>query len=138
MTTQFLSLAILIFSFACNSNSEEKQVIAAGIDSSNTIEIKGTANIRFDFTATRNKTNSTIIEIIGTLYNDNIDTVYFFTHTCDGDQYLLRYDTARFELTHFMICNALFPKKQYIAPKSHYDFLYILNSLKTKQILIWV
>jgi len=121
MTTQFFSLVVLLFSFACNSDRKEKQVLVADDDSMN-IKIETAVNIRFDFTATRSKTNSDIVEVAAEIYNDNTDTVYFLTYTCAGDQYALHYDTTRFALNPFMMCNAMFPKKQHIAPKGYYEF----------------
>ena len=56
------------------------------------------------------------------LFNDNTDTVYFLSSTCDGEQYSLRYDTAKFVLTPFMNCNASYPIIIKIAPRGQHDF----------------
>lgn len=84
-----------------------------------TTEIRG---IRFVFKATRTNNFKETIEIIATLYNDNSDTAYFLTSTCNGEIYSLRYDSTKFELTPFVICNASFPTIGKIAPNGQYNF----------------
>jgi hypothetical protein len=79
-------------------------------------------NIHFAFKAERINTFKESIEIKATLYNDNVDTVYFLTSSCDGEQYSLRYDTTKFELTPFMECNVSFTRLGKIAPKGRYYF----------------
>jgi hypothetical protein len=82
-------------------------------------EIRG---IRFAFKAGRINTFKETIEIKGTLYNDNSDTAYFLSSTCDGEQYSLRFDKAKFSLTPFMNCNASFLRLGKIAPNGQYSF----------------
>ncbi len=55
-------------------------------------------------------------------FNSNADTVYFLSSSCDGEQYSLRSDTAKFVLTPFINCNASYPRLMKIAPKGQYDF----------------
>ena len=62
------------------------------------------------------------IEVNATLYNDNTDTVYFLSGTCDGDQYKLWYDTTRFSLNPFRNCNANFSVITAIPPKGQHHF----------------
>jgi len=87
-----------------------------------------TANIQFDFSAKHIKSHKNryvrdaTIEINASLFNNNQDTLYFLSISCDGDQYSLKYDTSKFNLTPFMVCNASFPVVQRIAPKGHYNF----------------
>ncbi len=78
--------------------------------------------IRFDFTARQTDSFRKTIEIKASLINDNADTVYFLTSTCDGEQYSLRYDTTKFILASLRMCNASFPRLEKIAPKGHYSF----------------
>ncbi len=99
-----------------------------------TTKIKAKENIRFDFSAGRINTFKETIEIKATLYNDNSDTVYFLSSTCDGEQYSLRYDTAKFMLTPFLNCNASYPKIIKIGPNGQHDFQahFRYNSMETK------
>lgn len=91
-------------------------------------------NIRFDFTASRMNKNPQIIEVKATLFNDNNDTVYFLSSTCSGDQYLLRYDTAKFRHTPLITCNASYPEVMKIKPHGQYNFNahFGYNSSETK------
>lgn len=99
-------------------------------------KVKPKENIRFDFTAERMDAHKETIEIKASLFNDNTDTAYFLSSSCDGDQYSLRYDTAKFVLTPFMGCNASYPCLLRIAPKGQYDFVahfrYRANETKIK------
>ncbi len=107
MTRQILLLIIVILGLSCNSGRQES---------------KAKENIRFDLSAGRINTFQETIEIKASLFNDNMDTVYFLSSTCDGEQYSLRYDTAKFVLTPFMNCNASYPIIIKIAPKGQHDF----------------
>jgi hypothetical protein len=121
MTRQFLFLLILTFGLSCNSCRQESSTEQKVIETART-EIKGKDNIRFDFSAERMKTSKETIEIKASLFNDNADTVYFLSSSCFGEQYSLCYDTAKFELTPFVLCNASFPRIMKIAPNGQYDF----------------
>jgi hypothetical protein len=79
-------------------------------------------DVRFDISAKRIYSFKEAIEIRATILNNSIDTIYFLTTTCDGDQYSLRYDTSKFILTPSVYCNASFPRLQKIEPKGQYDF----------------
>jgi hypothetical protein len=99
-----------------------------------------TQNIRFDFTSKylngqyEFKSDSLIaadagllnfdslIEINASLYNDNLDTVYFLHSTCDGTQFLLQYDSTKFMLSPIMSCNASWVVSEKIAPKAKFKF----------------
>ena len=98
------------------------------------IKSKNVDNVRFDISARRINTFAETIEINATLSNNNIDTIYFLTSTCEGEQYSLRYDTAKYILTPFMNCNASYPKLQKISPKGQYNFLahFHFNGKETK------
>jgi hypothetical protein len=121
MTRQILFLIIFSLGLSCNSGRQENKAVL-NVASSNKTEIKAKENIRFDFSAGRINTFQESIEIKALLFNDNIDTVYFLSSSCDGEQYSLRYDTAKFMLTPLMNCNASYPKLIKIAPKGKYDF----------------
>ncbi len=121
MTRQILFLIILTAGFSCNSSWQKNKIEANVIGSDNT-EIKAKENIRFDFSVGRINTFQETIEIKASLFNDNEDTVYFLSSSCDGEQYSLLYDTAKFVLTPFMNCNGSFPRLMKIAPKGQYDF----------------
>jgi hypothetical protein len=79
-------------------------------------------NLRFDFSARRINSDRETIEINASLFNNNSDTVYFMTASCNGEQYSLRYDTAKFILTSFINCNASYPRLMKIAPNGQYNF----------------
>jgi hypothetical protein len=124
---------MLTLGLSCNSGRQESKA-ELSVTGSDTIEIKAKENIRFDFSAGRINTFQETIEIKASLFNDNIDTVYFLSSTCDGEQYSLRYDTAKFVLTPFMNCNASYPIIIKIPPKGQHDFQahFRLSRKKTK------
>lgn len=121
MTRQILSLIILALGLSCIAGKEANQTELSVVGSDKTEE-KVKENIRFDFTAERINTFKETIEIKASLFNDNIDTVCFLSSSCDGEQYSLCYDTAKFVLTPFINCNASYPRLMKIAPKGQYDF----------------
>ncbi len=121
MTRQTLFLIILTLGLSCIAGREPNQPELSVVGSDKT-QGKVKENIRFDFTAERINTFKETIEIKASLFNDNTDTVYFLSSSCDGEQYSLRYDTAKFVLTPFINCNASYPRLMKIAPKGQYDF----------------
>jgi len=80
-------------------------------------------DVRFDISTRRIHSFKEAIEIKAIIFNNNIDTIYFLTSTCEGEQYSLRYDTAKFILTPFMNCNASYPRLQKLLPKGQHDFI---------------
>ena len=116
-----LSFLFITIILSCNV---KQQAIPSQSEQSKTPvrEITLSKKIRFDFTAERNAGYRDYVTVYGTLYNDETDTVHFLSTTCDGDQYSLRFDTSKFELTPLRFCNATFPAKQKIAPKGRYSF----------------
>jgi hypothetical protein len=90
--------------------------------------------IRFKFSAGRINTFKETIEINAALFNDNSDTVYFLTSTCEGEQFSLRFDTAEFTLTPLLNCNASYPMIEKIAPHGQYNFHahFRCSSIETK------
>jgi len=121
MTRQILFLIILTAGLSSISSWRESKIEANVVRSDNT-EVKAKENIRFDFSVGRINTFQETIEIKASLFNDNPDTVYFLSSSCNGEQYSLRYDTAKFVLTPFINCNASYPRLMKIAPKGQYDF----------------
>jgi len=121
MTRNFFYFIILSFLISYKLGGQESKVDGLLI-SDKTIATNEIRGIRFYIKAGRINTLKETIEIKAIIYNDNIDTAYFLTSTCDGEQYSLRYDTAKFELTPLMNCNASFPRVVKIAPKGQYDF----------------
>lgn len=139
MTRIFLFLFIIILGFGllcCSNRQENQQKIKtnetnqtkSAIPDSNSPESIKTANIQFDFSAKHIKSHKNryvrdaTIEINASLFNNNKDTTYFLSSSCDGDQYSLKYDSSKFNLTPYMVCNASFPVVQSIPPKGHYNF----------------
>ena len=61
-------------------------------------------------------------QVHASLFNNNADTIYFLTSTCNGCQDFLKYDSTKFELSPLYMCNASFVVIKKIAPKSEYDF----------------
>lgn len=98
----------------------KKRVDAATLTTS--IKVLNVDGIRFDISARRINPSKDAIEIKATLFNNNVDTIYFLTSTCEGDQYSLRYDSSKFILTPTTLCNASFPRLQKIPPKRKYNF----------------
>lgn len=89
---------------------------------SSSVKVIHDTGISFDISAKRTNSFNGIIEIKATLFNNNVDTSYFLTSTCDGDQYSLRYDTSKLILMPSIYCNASYPKLQKIIPKGQYTF----------------
>jgi hypothetical protein len=87
MTRNFSYFIILILLISCKLAGKESKVdVLHKTDTTTaTNEIK---DIRFVFKARRINTFKETIEIKATLYNDNRDTVYFLTSTCDGEHIL--------------------------------------------------
>lgn len=121
MTRPIIFLIILTLGFSCISNRQDSKAEFNNFGS-DTLKIRSKKNIRFDFSAERINTFKETVEIKATLFNDNEDTVYFLSSSCDGEQYSLKYDTAKFVLTSFLNCNASFPILLKIAPKGQYEF----------------
>ncbi len=92
--------------------------------------LKKVNGVRFDFNAEMSRAYENIIVITADLFNDNIDTVYFLTGTCDAEQYSLWYDTSLYNFSPRILCNANFPKIQHIAPKSSHSFKAHLTRIK--------
>lgn len=133
MTRQILFLIILTSGLSCHSGIQKSKA-KLKVTGSDKTEINAKENIRFDFSAVRLINFQETIEIKASLFNDNIDTVYFLSSTCEGEQYSLHYDTAKFELTPFLNCNASYPIIIKIAPKGQHNFQahFRLRSQETK------
>ncbi len=121
----------MILTLSCNSARQESQTEQSvamtqdtQLSSISALETqkKVKENVLFDFTARRINTYKETIEIEATLYNDNAETVYFLSSTCDGEQYSLQFDTAKFILTPFLNCRADYPRIIKIAPKAQHKF----------------
>jgi hypothetical protein len=121
MAVKILISVILFFGFYLKPNRKEVSSISSYIPLKNSA-FSISENMRFDFTAKRINNYGESIEVVGSLINENADTVYFLSTTCDGEQYSLQFDTTQFELTPFLLCNASFPKVIEIPPHGHYDF----------------
>lgn len=87
--------------------------------------------VSFDFEAKTLANSKKTIEINATLSNENLDTVYFLTSTCDGLQYSLKYDTTNFYLTPFLHCNVSYPMIEKIPPKGKLNFKAYFSYNKT-------
>src|SRR5690554_279790 len=131
MTRYLQLLIILTLGLSCNlvrqeSPTEQSSAVTKDTHLTSTdfqeTQKKVKENIRFDFTAGRINTFEETIEIKASLFNDDTDTVYFLSSSCDGEQYSLRYDTTKFVLTPFINCNASFPRLMKISPKGQYNF----------------
>lgn len=133
MSRHIIFFIILTLGLSCISNSQESKAELYFIGS-DTAKVKSHENIRFDFSAEQINTHEGTIEIKATLYNDNTDTVYFLSSSCDGEQYSLRYDTTLFVLVPVLNCNASYPRLIKIEPKGKYEFKshFRCNSNETK------
>jgi hypothetical protein len=116
----FFIIAIGIVS--CNDTLTKTQVASQIVNQKTVPIVDIPDNVRFDFKATNMVNFKKTIEINATLFNDNSDTIYFLTSSCDGMQYSLEYDTTKLFLTPFMNCNASFPMIEKIPPKGKLDF----------------
>jgi len=115
----FLFLASVI---SCKENKAEEK----DIPKVKTVKIPkqelSLDKIRFDFNAKKDSKNKGYIKIDATLYNDNIDTVYFLTGTDHGLQYSLQYDTSKFNYFPESIANVSDPEIGKIPPKGLISF----------------
>ncbi|MEO8146974.1 MAG: hypothetical protein ABI723_05015 [Bacteroidia bacterium] len=138
MLRVMLFLLTISFAFSCNEGVQKK-FPAIQFDEekiSNSINHK---NIRFDFKAENiefikpnnmelekssviPKFQIEILKIQGTLFNNNLDTVYFLSSSCDGMQYSLQYDTAVFKLWNTRYCYLDVPVIEEISPNGKIDF----------------
>lgn len=118
MTRTISFLLVLITGLSCNSGKQEST--EAKKDKAN--EGKANDNIRFDFKAKIINTPEATLVIDASLCNYNEDTVCFLSSTCDGEQYSLRYDTSKFTLTPYPLCNASWPIMIKIAPGKQHSF----------------
>ena len=82
MKITLLYILIIAIGISCNAGKHEMK--DNYIDKSSSF-----SHIKFDFIAKKIDSTYGIVEIKGTLSNDNKDTVYFLTSTCDGLQYSL-------------------------------------------------
>lgn len=127
---------IAIWIFSCNDTSTKTQVVSQIINERTSSVLSSSDNVRFDFKATNMVKFKKTIEINATLFNDNSDTIYFLTSSCDGTQYSLEYDTTKLFLTPVMNCNASFPMIGEIPPKgklnfdAHFSFKEKVTSIK--------
>lgn len=121
MTVKIFIPLILIYGIHLKPNRIEGSSVSSRYPLKNNGSAKP-ENIRFDFTAKRIINYGESIEVVGSLINENADTVYFLSTTCDGEQYSLQFDTTQFDLTPFLLCNASFPKVIEIPPHGHHDF----------------
>lgn len=119
MKPNLLFFVILPIVFSCNT--KERSQFEINIEEDKILE-GSLGNIQLHFTAEQMIDFKETIEINASLYNNNLDTVYFLTSSCVGEQYSLRYDTTRFELSPFISCNVSYPRIVKIAPKTHHDF----------------
>jgi hypothetical protein len=87
------------------------------------------SNIKFDFRVEKLTEYKETLKVYGTLYNPNKDTVYLLTTSCDGMQYSLQYDSVKFFLAPFMLCNASWPLIAKIPPEDKLDFIAHFKSL---------
>ena len=130
MKRQIPFLIILTLGLTCISSRNknivehnvDQEVTQLGFVSSNNTNKKVKEKIRFDFTVGRINTFENAIEIKASLFNDNEDTIYFLSSSCDGEQYSLRYNKSKFILTPFINCNSTYPRLMKIAPKGQYNF----------------
>ena len=79
-------------------------------------------DVKFDFTIKKSNDTNQIIYINATLFNNNTDTIYFLSSSCEGDQYSLRFNNEKFDILSFIHCNVSYPRMRKIAPKGQYDF----------------
>lgn len=122
MTKPILTLAILLLAAACHD--------ARPTDRPST----SPTGIRFDFKTTGAK-ESSAFRLDATLFNDNTDTAYFLSWSCDGLIYQLKYDTSNLSLYPHYLCNMSYPIMKSIPPKGRFDFDAMLGMLKKEKTL---
>jgi len=78
--------------------------------------------ISFDYVASRLDKQKDMIEVKGFLVNDNPDTAYFLTTSCNGEQYSLVIDTLKYAVEPLMDCTGSVAVLKSIPPRSRYAF----------------
>lgn len=124
-------IMLLILGLSCNPIRHESQTeqTSAAFTHGDVLSPAGSEekqeiykHIRFAFTAEGASSIDETIEIKASLYNDNADTLYFLSSSCQGEQYSLRFDTTQLVLTPFVNCNASYPTILKIEPNGQHDF----------------
>lgn len=123
----FSILLALLFSCNIDSNNHQHRKYSQNILENRANPIN---NVRLDFTAHKKKDFNDIIEVNAVLFNDNIDTVYFLSSSCFGEQYSIQYDTSKFILNPLTHCQMSIPIIRKIAPKSKHIFQGHFKSVK--------
>jgi len=122
-TLMLLCLASMLSDAQAKLSGPEREKQVTTSTRTMSIKVINVNDVRFDISARRIHSFKETIEIKATIFNNSIDTIYFLTSTCEGEQYSLRYDTAKFILTPFMNCNASYPRLQKLLPKGQHDFI---------------
>jgi len=81
------------------------------------------SNVVFDFLPKKIQTPAEAIEVNGVLFNNGSDTVCFLTMSCNGSEDLVQFDTTKFELTPFMMCDLSILVVEKIFPGGEYKFV---------------
>lgn len=117
-------LIIVLFALiACNNTSQPKEPETPKLINPYEKDNNNPAgNVSFDYTATRLDKSNHMIEIKASLVNDNNDTLYFITTSCNGEQYSLVFDTLKYRVEPLVECNAVVPIIKRIPPKGRFTF----------------
>lgn len=119
----YLFLAMTAIALASCDNNEKPVDLTPRKIVENYEQGDATPNvIGFDYVATRLDKQKDMIEVKGFLVNDNPDTAYFLTTTCNGEQYSLVIDTLKYEVVPVKDCSESAPVLKSIPPRSRYTF----------------
>ncbi|HRG90742.1 MAG TPA: hypothetical protein PLW44_17085 [Chitinophagales bacterium] len=119
--SKYILILFLFILNSCNSPSPSKLIESEKIIYSKS-HVYSTPQLSFTYKVVHDSVFENEIIVIGTLYNKDSVPFYFFNTTCDGTQYLLGYDTARFYSSPRMNCYANYLTIDKIPAKSEVVF----------------
>lgn len=121
MVKNIIFLVFLTITFSCDNKNQVniEKLMDQGVDSS---LMKFRKKILFDFSADDVFYHKETVEIHAFIFNSSNDTLYYLTTRCFGEQYELRFDTSKFELTPLQVCTTSRPIIETFAPKEKKEF----------------
>jgi hypothetical protein len=136
---RILISAITVLLLSCNQKATQTVVAEPSAVAEQILDID---SLVFDFDIPTGKSAGVVpgdfiltedkFKLNCSLLNNNKDTVYLLTRTCDGLIYHLQFDTSRFDLFPLRYCNASFPVIEKLPPDSVLKFDAVI-SMKGKQ-----
>jgi hypothetical protein len=87
-------------------------------------------NIEFQYTMKRDSVDSSLIRIEAKIINRANEKIYFLSESCNGLDYYLKTNVSNIEPYIMIHCNASYPRKIKINPRSEYIFHSLIRDEK--------